>query len=85
MSSTGRYILMALLLGGGILTTTASFAGAGASAFKDHQTINQIKKNCPDYYHNRNGECLRTTFRSVYFLRTVSGGSGGVGGGSGGK
>jgi hypothetical protein len=47
-----------------------STIGWGVSDIKDHKTMAEIKKDCPDHYTNQNGECVQSRFRSVYFLRT---------------
>lgn len=52
------------------LTYASSVGGWGVSAFKSHKTMDQIKKDCPNYYTSKDGQCLRTSFRSIYFLRT---------------
>lgn len=44
--------------------------GWGVSPLKDHKTMAQIKKDCPDHTTNKDGECVRSSFRSIYFLRT---------------
>ena len=47
-----------------------STTGFGISNLKDHKTMAQIEKDCPDHYTNKNGDCVQTRFRSIYFLRT---------------
>jgi len=54
-------------------------SGMGVGNIRNPQTVADIKKNCPDYYVERNGQCLRKTFRSIYVLHYYSGG--GYGGG----
>ncbi len=85
MSQLGKIITFGLLFMFGITLFGFSRSGVGASTFKDHKTMAELKKNCPNYYQNVNGECLRTTFRSIYFIRGFSGGgsSGGSSGGGG--
>ncbi len=73
-----------LLFGGflvlGLFSFSLSIAGSGVTALKDPNIARDIKKNCPDYYQNRNGDCLKKTFRSYYFLhRTRGSGSRGSG------
>ena len=68
MSQLGKIIAVACLLVVGGATYAASTIGLGMSTLKDKTTMEEIKKNCPDYYTNRNGECLRSTYRGLYFL-----------------
>ena len=73
-------IILAVFLVLGILSFSVSRAGAGVDKLKDPNIAASIKKECPDYYQNKNGDCLKKTFRSYYFLhRTRSSGSHGTG------
>ena len=66
-------ILLAIFLVLGLLSFSISKAGAGVTALKDPKIAKDIKKNCPNYYQNRNGDCLKKTFRSYYFLYLTRG------------
>lgn len=69
-----------LILGGCLLfgagTYASSKAGLGVPSFKSRKTMEQVKRDCPNYYKEHNGDCLRTSFRSIYFMRSVGGFSG---------
>ncbi|MDX2283166.1 MAG: hypothetical protein NW241_03355 [Bacteroidia bacterium] len=81
MNNRGK--LLTILLCGGISLAayTASTRGWGASDLTDSQTMAELRRNCPEGYRDRNGECLRTTFRSYYLPRMVQDGGLGSGGG----
>lgn len=70
MKNFTRILIVGCLLAIGAVTYASSVGGWGVGDFKSHKTMNQIKKDCPNYYTNQDGECLRTSFRSIYFLRT---------------
>ena len=65
----------------GLVAYAGASSGWGSSSFKDHKTMAEIKENCPNGYKNKEGECLKTTFRSIWFLRGSSTSSGGSGSG----
>ena len=81
MAMNGLTKLLAILMFAGIGATAyaGSTMGWGVSGLTNDKTMAQIKKNCPDYYQNRNGDCLRSTFRSYYLIRGSRGGSFGSG------
>ena len=70
MKSLTKILIIGGFLAVAGVTYASSIMGLGVSSFKSHKTMEQIKKDCPDYYREHNGECLRTSFRSIYFLRT---------------
>jgi hypothetical protein len=78
---TGLTKLLVILIFGGLGAT--AYAGAalgwGVGGLKDPRTMQEISQNCPDYYQNRNGDCLQRTYRSYFLLRGVRGGSFGSG------
>lgn len=69
-----------LIIGGCMLfaigTVASSRAALGVQSIKSRKTMEQVKKDCPNYYREHNGDCLRTSFRSIYFMRSVGGFSG---------
>ena len=73
-------ILSILILGGLLLVAyQGSVMGWGLGGLDSAETRKSVEQQCPDYYRNRNGDCLRRTFRSYYLLNRVRGG--GFGGG----
>lgn len=75
-----RLIIAVIFLGLLVYTYRASAQGWGMKlGMQDSNTMSEIEKNCPDYYVNRDGECLRRTFRSYYLIRGVQGGGPGSG------
>jgi hypothetical protein len=73
-------ILVLLMFGGlGLTAYAGSVAGWGIGGLTNKKTMEEIRTNCPEYYQNRNGDCLRTTFRSYYLVYGMRGG--GFGGG----
>ncbi len=81
MKQYSRILIVLCFLGIGFVAYAGASAGWGSSPFKDHSTMAEIKQNCPDGYKNREGDCLKTTFRSIWFLRGSSSRSGGSGSG----
>lgn len=79
MSSLTKILIILIFGGFGLATYAASSIGWGVSTLKDKQTMKEIRDNCPDYYKNRNGDCLSTTFRSYYLMSGTRGGSFGSG------
>jgi hypothetical protein len=79
MNALGKLLVLLIFAGFGLTVYAGSMVGWGISGPMDKKTMSQIKQNCPDYYKNRNGDCLRTTFRSYYLMRGVRGGSFGSG------
>lgn len=80
MRTLWKIIIFAIFLGLLIVTYNASAQGWGMKlGLKDSDTMTEIEQNCPDYYINRDGECLRRTFRSYYLIRGVQGGGPGSG------
>lgn len=73
-------ILTILIFGGiGATAYAGSSIGWGVSGLQNQKTMSEIRENCPDYYKNRDGRCLSTTFRSYYLLRGTRGGGFGSG------
>lgn len=70
MKSLTKLLIIGCFLAVAAVTYASSVRGLGVSQFKSHKTMEQIKKDCPNYYKEHDGECLRTSFRSIYFLRT---------------
>lgn len=58
---------------GGMIYAGSTY-GWGVTPLKSHKTMQELKKDCPNQYVDRNGECLRSSFRSIYFLRSGYGG-----------
>ncbi|WNJ15951.1 hypothetical protein [Pontibacter sp. G13] len=56
-----------------------STRGWGIRDIKDPTTVQEIRKQCPDYSRTRDGVCLGQTFRSYYLVRGVRGGGFGSG------
>ncbi|MEM7658950.1 MAG: hypothetical protein AAF399_22695 [Bacteroidota bacterium] len=79
MGALARVLVLLMFAGLGVTAYAGSVVGWGIGGLRNQQTMTQIKKNCPEYYQNRNGDCLRTTFRSYYLLYGMRGG--GFGGG----
>lgn len=73
--------ILVILVFAGLFTGVyaASVNGFGVGDLRDQETMAQVKKECPDYYQNRNGECLGRTFRSFYLVRGLRGGGPGFG------
>lgn len=70
MKSITKILIVGCFLAFGAAVYAGSSIGWGVSALKDHKTMSQIEQDCPNYYTSRDGQCLRTSFRSIYFLRT---------------
>jgi hypothetical protein len=79
MSALSKLLVVLMFGGLGLTAYAGSVLGWGLSGLSNRSTMNQIKQNCPNYYRSPNGDCLRTTFRSYYLMRSVRGG--GFGGG----
>lgn len=79
MKKYRKIIAIALLSGMGLSAYAASTMGLGMRPLKNQQTMATIKKNCPDYYQNKDGACLGRTFRSYFLIRSISGGGFGSG------
>ncbi|MEM7372511.1 MAG: hypothetical protein AAF587_28080 [Bacteroidota bacterium] len=79
MNGLSKILVILVFAGMGLTAYAGSTLGWGVSGLTDKKTMEQIKENCPEYYQNRNGDCLRTTFRSYYLIHGVRGG--GFGGG----
>ena len=79
MSGLGKILVVLIFAGVGLTAYAGSTMGWGVSGLTDKKTMEEIQKNCPEYYQNRNGDCLRTTFRSYFLIYGVRGG--GFGGG----
>ncbi|MEM6802507.1 MAG: hypothetical protein AAF696_13950 [Bacteroidota bacterium] len=80
MRSISKIIIFFVFIGILAFTYKASAQGWGMKlGMQDSNTMSEIEKNCPDYYVNRDGECLRRTFRSYYLIRGVQGGGPGSG------
>ena len=79
MRSVTRILIVILFIAFVVGTFAASTSGLGVSGIQNQETMSQIKKNCPDYYQNRNGDCLRRTYRSYFLIRSTRGGGPGFG------
>ncbi|MEO0896362.1 MAG: hypothetical protein AAFY71_08200 [Bacteroidota bacterium] len=79
MKAARKYIAIGLMGLVGAGAYGASTTGVGMTPLEDQNTMSTIKKNCPDYYQNRDGRCLGRTFRSYFLYRSVSGGGFGSG------
>jgi len=79
MSALSKILVLLVFGAFGLTVYAGSTIGWGVGGPMDKQTMSEIKERCPDYYQNRNGDCLRTTFRSYYLMRGTRGGSFGVG------
>lgn len=74
-----KIIVYSIFIGLALLTYTLSASGFGVSGLNNPKTKARIQENCPNYYQSRNGECLRTTFRTYYLVRGFGGGGFGSG------
>lgn len=79
MSGLSKVLVVLIFAGIGLTAYAGSTTGWGVSGLTDKKTMAQIKENCPEYYQNRNGDCLRSTFRSYFLINSTRGG--GFGGG----
>ncbi|MEO1449521.1 MAG: hypothetical protein AAFV07_08310 [Bacteroidota bacterium] len=79
MGTLAKALIILSFVGLGMTAYAGSTMGWGVSNVMSHKTMNEIKQNCPDYYTNRNGDCLRTTFRSYYLMTGLRGGGFGSG------
>ena len=79
MNGFAKILTMLVFIGFGLSLYSGAKAGWGVSGLRDQQTMSEIKKNCPEYYQNKDGECLRSTFRSYFLLRGTRGGGFGSG------
>ena len=79
MKGFAKILVILSFIGLGLTAYAGSQMGWGVHGLGDRETEEQIKKNCPNYYQNRNGECLSQTFRSYFLIRSVRGGSFGGG------
>lgn len=68
-------ILLTLIFAAfGLVVYAASYTGWGVHGLNNPETRATIEQNCPDYYRNQDGDCLRKTFRSYYLVRGLRGG-----------
>ena len=79
MNGFAKTMTLLIFLGFGISLYAGSKAGWGVSGLKDQKTMSEIEENCPDYYQNKDGDCLRSTFRSYFLIRGTRGGGFGSG------
>ncbi|MCB0836643.1 MAG: hypothetical protein KDD63_03015 [Bacteroidetes bacterium] len=79
MNAFAKILTILVFIGFGLSLYAGSKAGWGVSGLRDQATIDQIKKNCPEYYQNKNGDCLRSTFRSYFLIYGSRGGGFGSG------
>lgn len=79
MTGLTKLLSIGIVVGFILVAYTGSVMGWGLGGLEDAKTKQAIEEQCPDYYKNRNGDCLRSTFRSYYLMSRVRGG--GFGGG----
>ena len=63
-----------------MITYLASVLGWGVTNVQDHKTMKEIEKECPNFYTNKDGDCIKRSFRSQYFQKSYDAGGSGSGG-----
>lgn len=79
MSGLTKILSIGIVAGLLLVAYTGSVMGWGLSGLDSESTRKVVEEQCPDYYKNRNGDCLRSSFRAYYLISRVRGG--GFGGG----
>jgi hypothetical protein len=79
MSGLTKILSIGIVAGLLLVAYTGSVMGWGLSGLDSEKTRQAVASQCPEYYKNHNGDCLRSSFRSYYLMSRVRGG--GFGGG----
>lgn len=79
MNGLTKILSIGIVSGLLLVAYTGSVMGWGLSGIDSSKTRQTVEEQCPGYYKNRNGDCLRSSYRSYYLMSRVRGG--GFGGG----
>ena len=79
MKKYNRILVILICMAFGLSVYAASVTGFGIRNVQNESTKREISQNCPDYYTNKNGDCLGRTFRGYYMVRGLRGGGFGSG------